>query len=327
MKKLLISTLCYGSEYAGLFLGPYLTALLDPSNLPAVKDRVAFELYTDEATLNDIRQSMQFHRLQQMVDCMAYVLPPSAYDQRYQLQGDTLGPALKHAHEMDAALMSFNADQCMAKGLLPKVVKALDDGYGGIAAMPFRSTAEHLKGTLSARAYDAGEMFDLMLPAMHPIWIANHWENPCFSNVPYQLLWTDAEQVVLRMTAVNLLAVVPTEPMLSAQGCPDMVLWPHAKNVLVATDWSDFPVCAVEPLHCFWPAWTVGKRATTQGWLEFAGQAGLNDSLSNLRYAWTYRSPTHPPPKESTTHLIDRSSRTIDTILTLSGTTSVASVA
>ena len=31
MKKLLISTLAYGPEYAGLFCGPYLTALLDPS--------------------------------------------------------------------------------------------------------------------------------------------------------------------------------------------------------------------------------------------------------------------------------------------------------
>jgi hypothetical protein len=326
VKKLLLSTLCYGPEYAGLFCGPYLTALLDPSNLPAVKDRVAFELYTDEATLHNIRQSMQFHRLQQLVPCMAYVLPPSAYENRYQLQADTLGPALKHAHEMDAALMSFNADQCMAKGLLPKVLKALDDGYGGIAAMPFRSTAEHVRGFLTQKAYDAGELFDLMLPAMHPIWIANHWDNPCFSNVPYQLCWSDPEQMVLRMTAVNLLAVVPTEPMLSAAGCPDMVLWPHAKNVLMATDWAQFPVCAVEPLHCFWPAWTVGKHATPHSWLEFANSAGLHDSLTNLSYAWTFKHPTRLPSKESTEHLLDRSSKTVETILTLAGAT-VASVA
>ncbi|MGJ0510200.1 MAG: hypothetical protein ACR652_24400 [Methylocystis sp.] len=315
MTKLLLSTLCYGPEYAGLFVGPYCTALLHPSNLPAVKDRVAFELYTDQQTLDDLRQSMQFRKIQQLVETTVYVIQPSQYEERYQRQAETLLPALKHAAAMDAALMSFNADQCMSIGLLPKILKALDDGHGAIAAMPFRTTAEQIHRQLAEAAKTPDELFELAFPAMHPILIANHWESATFSNVPYQLVWSDAEQFVLRMTSVNLLAVKPTPAMLTATGCPDMVLWQHAENVLFATDWADFPVVAVEPLHCFWPAWTIGKRASPHNWLDFARTAGLTDALANLNTAWVFR---HPTKRTDPAALIDQSQTVVDAITRVS---------
>lgn len=314
MKKLLVSTLCYGPEYSGLFVGPYLTALLDPSNLPSVKDRVAFELYTDQPSLDVIRQSMQFMRLQQMVPVTVYLLPSVTYETRYQHQGDILSPSLQHANTLDAALMVFNADQCMAKGLLPRIFEKLDAGYGAIAAMPMRCTAEHVRPYLEQRAYEPSELFELAFPAIHPIWIANHWDSACFSNVPYQLCWSDPQQLVLRMTAINLLAVVPTPAMLSATGCADMVLWQTAENVYWAFDWMEFPVVAVEPLHCFWPAWTVGQKASPAHWLEFAAKAGITEWVANLSHAWIYRAN----PNTATPALIDQSRTVVDAITRLS---------
>ena len=115
---LLLASLAYGPEYARLFLGPQLVSLLDPTNLPAVRDRASFILFTDEAARPTIEAHPRWQAVKELLPTSLYCLKTPDYGQRYDMQGVTLGLSMARAYRENRALMYLTADGCYGQGVV-----------------------------------------------------------------------------------------------------------------------------------------------------------------------------------------------------------------
>lgn len=310
-RPLVICAIAYGDEYGALFSGPCLTSLLDPSNLPAVKDRVTFELYTDQRTLDGLQQTENFHRLKALLPVTVFRLQAPHYDFRYSTEAQVLAASMGRASELGADFMYVNADLCYGVGTVPKMVQAMDDGHDAVAAQALRSTAEVIAQPLhdAQRALSASELFRLAFPALHPLWMASHWNAAHFTHSPYTLCWSDASQLITRSTSVSCYMVRPTASML--QGSPDMTMWRSVNNPLVITEWSDLPLVVCERILGFYPPHRMQGPASVGTYLQWAFQAGLRDQLANLNNLWHYQDPDHPATQLNRTILENESSSVV----------------
>lgn len=312
---LLCAQLVYGPEYARIFLNAQLPTMLDASNLPAIKSQSAFVLFTDTATRPTIEADARFQAVQRLVPTTIYHLPAltDPYGQRYDMQALTLGLSMAKAYKDGLALAYMTADGCYGQGALPMMLAKLREGYDAVCGQAIRTAAEVTEPilTLGARAPTAGELFRLGFGALNPLWIAAHWESPCFSSIPYALLWSDAEQLVMRMTSVSVHAIQPTKALLAAKGCPDMVLFPGSTKPYLVLDWAECPVINVEPLRCFYPPFRVGVRASAKGYCEWAKRSVSRDSLRYLEHVWRYQDPDKRPSAESTAKLVEQSASVV----------------
>ncbi len=312
---LLLADLAYGAEYARIFLNASLPTLLDASNLPAIKSNAAFVLFTDAATRPTIEADARFQALQRLVPTTVYTLPAltDPYGQRYDMQAMTLGLSMARAYKDGLALVYLTADGCYGAGAIPAMLTKLREGYDSVCGQALRTAAEVTEPALSSgqHAPTASELFQMGIRGLSPLWVASHWDSPCFSTIPYALLWSDAEQLVMRMTSVSVHAIQPTKALLQAKGCPDMVLFQGSAKPYMAYDWAEFPVINVEPLRCFYPPFQVGLRASATGYCEWAKRSVSRDSLRNLTHAWTYQDPAKRPSAESTAALVDKSAAVV----------------
>ncbi len=322
---LLLASVAYGPEYARLFLGPQLVSLLDPSNLPAVSDRASFVLFTDEATKPTIEAHPRFQALRSLIPTTVYVIPKGrGYDHRYDVQALTLGLSMAKAYKEGQALMYLTADGCYGQGCVPALVAKLSEGYDSVCGQAIRSSAEAIEAPLTSRGHSASELFELGFRTLNPLWIASHWESPCFSGIPYALLWSDTEQLVMRMASVSVHIIQPTKTLLQAKGCPDMVLHSGSTNPYMAYDWAEFPVVNVEPLRCFYPPFVVGHRASVEDYVAWSKGAIAPETLPNLTNVWRYQHPLKRPSEASTEKLVEASDAVVRRILDATGHGAVA---
>lgn len=317
---ILAASLAYGPEYARLFLGPHLSSLLDPSNLPAVPSQ--FVLFTDEATRPTIEAHPRFQQLQQTVPTQVYCIPQQSYDHRYDAQALTLGLSLARAYREDRCLLYLTADGCYGQGAIPAMWSRINEsgkGYDAVCGQAIRSAAEAIEPALTGLCLPKGPLFELGFRCLNPLWVASHWESPCFSGIPYALLWSDTEQLVMRMASVSVHLIRPSKALLQARGCPDMVLPVYMERPYFGYDWAEFPVVNVEPLRCFYPPFVTGHRASVEDYVAWAKGAIDPQSLPNLRHAWVYQHPDKRPATEMTRALHAKSDAVVADILRATG--------
>lgn len=313
-QKLTVSCLVYGSDYAGIFAGSYLTSFLDASNAEAVKDQLSFELFTDQPTLDMLYQAGTFNRLREMLPVTIQRLPRGiTYEQRYNLQGLQIQHGIKDALSSGSDWMCTTADSCFGSGVIQTIVREMNDGHDSVIGAALRTTAEFVTGPIfeGQKALSAGELFNLSFPYLHPIWVASLWDSTSFTPLPYCLGWTDGQELLVRKPAIDAWAIRPKPEMLGLAGSSDMVLWRHAHEPAWHSEWSELPIVLCEPLRCFYPPWRLANRATVKGYLEWADQHIAQDAIKELNTTWRFAHPD-TPKNDALQH---RSDQTIHAIL------------
>ncbi len=324
MTRLLMSLLCYGDRYQKLFTGPSLTALLDPSNLPTVADRVAFECYTDAETKPAIEAHQNYQRLLALgIPCALHVLPAgsTAYEKRYELQSVTFQRALHRAHKEERALMVLTADMVHSAGFLPKMLARMDEGYDSVQGIYLRCTADTLRDPLSTigRAMPAAEMWQLGRSHLHPLALTSHWNAPDFSKIPYWLMFGQSDFLVLRCLTITTMCVTVSPAMLKApRNVPDAMVDPYLKNPYVMEDWTENPAMLLEHLTAFYPPYRPGPADLLE-WIAWAQRAAPVGSLKNMRRTFRLYDKDNPPREDEITATVAESDAVVLEILQRTG--------
>ncbi len=324
MTSVLMSLLAYGPRYAKLFTGPSLTAWLDPSNLPAVKDRVAFECYTDQDTLPVLEAHENVQRLRALgFPVVFHTLPhgSTTYEKRYELQSVTFQRALHRAHKADQALMVLTADMVPSTGYVPKLLSRLDEGYDSVQGIYLRCTAETLSDPLATlgRAMGPAEMWQIGRGALHPLALTSYWDAPDFSNIPYWLMWGQDNLLVLRCLTITTIVAKVSKEMLSApRNVPDAMVDPYLKNPYVNEDWTECPAMLLEHLSAFYPTFRPGP-SNVLGWIDWARRAAPDGSLKNLQRTFKLYDAENPPADADVQRIVAASDVVVRDILERTG--------
>lgn len=157
--KLLLTNLVYGEEYANLFLDQHLKSLLDPSNVPSVKDQIEYLIFTDKETLPKITKHANFFHLSTLVPVQfsVFSLGPEAprFEARYSLLIESFKQSVRMGLDKGMLVSAMVADLVFARDYLPKLLGRFKQGYGSVFCLPLRSAAEAMIPHLDTRARSA----------------------------------------------------------------------------------------------------------------------------------------------------------------------------
>lgn len=263
-----MANLVYGQFYPELWLENQLKSLLDPTNLPAVKEKYNTEyvLITDDETLLRISRHQNFIKLGQLCELhiMKMQWPPDAdrFASRYNLLVDLLKHTMPVALEKNAIYSAWVADLVFAKHALPRILKPFESGHDAVFMVPIRGAADSanpLLAQLSGAPTDL-ELFEIAYRNLHHLWVASHWESPLFTKMPYSMLWNSGTGLLAHNFGVTPIAFKPNAEMLTVQGGIDSDLPKFCKHPYWATDWTETPVAGIELLsNGHYPPFAHGK--------------------------------------------------------------------
>ncbi len=280
MKKLLISNVAYGNMYTELFLNQHLKSFLDASNIPAIKDRIEYMIFSDKESLPMISNHENFIKLKETIGEMSIHIgeigwpenPVDKFNARYNVLMACFTETVKKALEKDMYCMTITSDLVAARKFLPQVIDRMDQGHDAVFMQPPRCAAESVVHELNKypRAMHAEDLWTLCYHNMHPLWVACHWNATQFTKLPFSLLWNSGQGLMARSFSITPVIFQPTEAMLKPEGVVDRFVPSLCKNPYWATDWLDAPLLGVEPLFCYYPPFG-NHRATTEwvkGWTK-----------------------------------------------------------
>jgi hypothetical protein len=255
-QTLIMCNLVYGNLYPQLFVENHLKSLLDPTNLPALKDKynLEFAILTDDATLMQISRHPNFMQLSAIAEIHIIKMnwPPETdqFQSRYGLLVQMFHQILPVALEKDAWMGSWVADLVFAKHALPRMLKRLEAGHDAVFNVPIRSAADsinHVLAQLPGAPTDL-ELFELAYRNLHHLWVASHWDSPLFSKFPYSMVWNSGSGLLAHNFGITPILFKPSEELKAVKGVIDADVPSFFKNPYWATDWTDAPVAGVEPL-------------------------------------------------------------------------------
>lgn len=283
-RRYLITNVCYGDMYFPIFTELHLPSLLDPTNIPAHKERMSYYVFSDAETAPKIGTHPNYKRLKELLgdECQIIIFdwdkgapfevapgefaqrpapsPVVKFNSRYsiliQMFKESVGIALKK----NAYLSAIVADLVVAKNFIPNLLDKMDKGHGAVFMLPLRSAAEAVAPQLlqhfqksKGETLEAIDLFNLTYAALHPLWTHCHWDNILFTRLPFALLWNSGTGLLARSFSVTPIIFEPTVHMLSAKQVIDVEIPAHCQNVYWCEDWTDAPVVGVEPLVCYYP--------------------------------------------------------------------------
>lgn len=277
MKKVLITNVAYGPIYADIFLNQHIKSLLDPTNIPAVRHRVEYIVFTDHETLPQIEAHDNWKKLKELIPVEVGIIgwpeqPVNRFDIRYNILMGCFQESLKRALSKDMLLSAIVADLVAAREYLPNSLKRIDSGYDSVFMQPPRCAADVVTTELNKypRAMWAEDLWSLCYQAMHPLWVACHWEASQFTKLPFSLLWNSGKGLLVRSFSITPAIFTPYESMLTAGGVIDRLIPSLCKNPYWAEDWTEVPLVGVEPLFCYYPPFANHKATVewTKGWAK-----------------------------------------------------------
>jgi len=287
-QKYIMANLVYGQLYPDFWLNNQLKSLLDPTNLPALKDKYKLEyaLLTDDATLMQISRHPNFMQLSAI--CEIHIIkmnwPPEAdqFGSRYQLLVQMFHQILEVALEADAWMSVWVADLVFAKHSVPTILSHLERGHDAVFNVPIRSAADSLNGVLAQLpgAPSDLELFEMAYRNLHHLWVAAHWDSPLFSKFPYSILWNSGSGLLAHNFGITPIAFKPSAELKAVKGVIDADVPSFFKNPFWAEDWTDAAVAGVEPLsNGHYPPFLV-HRASEQFVVDWARRSTMPEQAA-----------------------------------------------
>ena len=271
------------SMYCDFFLNNHLKSLLDPTNLPALRERYNLEfcLLTDDESLMQITRHPNFMQLGAIAEVhIIKVNWPADIDRfsaRYQLLVQMFHQVLTIALEKKAWMSTWVADLVFAKYSLGKILQRLEDGHDAVFNVPIRGAVDAVHGTLAgmAGAPTDLELFEMAYRNLHHLWVASHWDSPLFSKFPYSMLWNSGSGLVAHNFGITPIAFKAIDELKTVQGVIDADVPSKFKNPFWATDWTDAAVAGLEPLsNGHYPPFLV-HRASEQWVADWARKSTM----------------------------------------------------
>jgi hypothetical protein len=282
----------WGEAYANLFLDIALKALLDDTNLPAIRDRAEFRIFTDGHTEQQIMAHDRFRKLRATLPVRVdlFTTEGNKYDGRYSIQAQLHKACLVDSLERNMAVSFVSPDATYGKHYCHNLIAKLDEGYSAVLGVAMRSAAEPMLPLLTAidGAPTSEQLFHLAFKNMHPLWVASNWNSPMFSRLPYTMLWTNDNQMIARSFSLHPMMVVPTQEMLEAGSVVDCALPAMCTRPYVALDWAEFPSAGVEFLFCWYPPFSF-SRADARTVAQWSKTATDERQIHHLRHVFQYR--------------------------------------
>lgn len=260
MKDHLITNVVYGQPYLDIFTNFHLRSFLDPSNLPAVKDRTHYHIFADEETAPLIGAHENWKRLKENtktceMSIFSWDTDENRFMQRYGVLIKMFKESVAKALKLNANLSAIVADLVCAKDFLPKIQKKMDEGHGAVFMLPPRGAWESMCNSLAKTdgALEAKELFSLTYQCLHPLWVACQWDGLNFSKIPFSLLWNSGSGLLARSFSITPIIFTPTVHMLNARQVIDVEIPAHCENPYWCENWTDAPVVGSEPVVCYYP--------------------------------------------------------------------------
>lgn len=273
-QKYLITQLVYGDTYAKLFCNNHVKSILDPSNIPAITDKydVEYLIFTDQDTHKTLAYNPWVKKLAQTVkvsiNLFAWPNKGNRFQMRYGLLLEVFRQSVQKALTDGAILTTWVADLVVAQDFFPRILARMDAGHGAVFVLPLRSASEAVTPKLAEvhHALPDIQLFNIGFEALHPLWVACHWDNPQFTKLPFTLLWNSGGGLLARSFSTTPIVFKPTEAMLSSRGMIDGDIPGLCENPYWCEDWTDAPVIGVEPLICYYPPFA--NRPASTGWVN-----------------------------------------------------------
>lgn len=299
-QKYIMSNLVYMSQstgplYMNLWLENQLKSLIDPTNLPALKNRYDLEyvIFTDDETLMQITRHPNFMALSALCEITVIKLnwpaDTNKFDTRYGLLAQVFQQTMKAVFDPEdkkranAWCSVWVADLVFAKHSIVKMLSRLEEGHDAVFMVPIRSAADAVNQLLTPLpgAPSDLELFEMAYGNLHSLWTHATVNNPYFSRMPYSMCWDSGTGLLAHNFSITPIVFKPNEEMLKIQGGIDTDGPTFCKNPYWATDWTDAAVAGVEPLsnghyppflhHQFNPEWVCewSKKATHPAQKEY----------------------------------------------------------
>lgn len=275
MKKLLITNVVYGPVYANIFLNQHLKSMLDPTNIPQMRDRIEYAIYSDADTLKLIQGHPNFEELKKHVKVhlleFGWQGTENRFEKRYGILHSTFRLATEYCLKTDMLLSAMVADHIVAKHYMPKVFYQIDQGHDSVFCLPMRTAFEAMAPQLNNNvgAMFASDLFELGYKNLHPLWVACHWDAAQFSKIPYSLVWNSGTGLLVQSFSITPIVLTPSAEIAATNHVIDVEVPGMCKNPYWARNWTDCPIIGVEPLFCYYPPFK-NHQATVEWVKEWA---------------------------------------------------------
>jgi hypothetical protein len=299
--RICLSNLVFGDRYTDVFLNYHLRSLVDDSNLCAFNtDGCEYLIFTDGENTDKIKEHFLIKRLSNFmpVKIILFSAGENKYNQRYSIQGFQTKVSARHALERDSLLVLTSADTVYGANFWVNVIDLLQDrGVDGILSHPMRVGFEGVSEKLkkSDKALTADELFDLCFLNQHPLWLAQNWGAPFFSRMPYHLLWSDSQSLVVRPFSISPIVFKPTWDMVNTGGNADIYITQFLKNPYYLEDWSELPWAEIGFVSSWFPPFS-SHPASTLRVSHWAKKVILPQNIQNLRRAAYFKRQSTPIP-------------------------------
>jgi hypothetical protein len=290
-----ISNLVYGEKYTSIFLDYHLKSLIENVHNKNIIEKSWYLIFTDGSNIETIKNHQNYQILCDYFTFNFLILPTKAeYNQRYSLQGIQQQHTAKFSLEHNVLMLFSVADLYFGPNFLERSLKKIDEGYDAIVThamrVAFESTSPILKSQFIA---ESDELFEIGFANQHPLWVASNWNSPLFSKIPYHILWTDKNSILVRGFSLTPLLVRPQEWMLNAGGCTDITFMAHLKKPYISSDWHEFPSLELGLLFSFYPPFST-KPANTSDVASWAKSHIPKENFSNLNHYMIFKKKTTP---------------------------------
>lgn len=115
-----------------------------------------------------------------------------------------------------------------------------DKNCDGILSHPIRVGFEGVSQALSRSTgvIHTDDFFELCFTNQHPLWIAQNWESPLFSKMPYHVIWSDSESLVVRPFSISPIIFRPNWDIVNMGGNLDIYALQFIEKPYYVVDWS-----------------------------------------------------------------------------------------
>ena len=274
-KKYLITNLVYGDTYTKLFCNNHIKSLIDDTNLAAITEKydVEYKIFTDADTVKTLQTHPNMAKLSKVVKISSEIFGwpegrVKKFDYRYGLLMNVFKKSVEFAIQQDAYLTAWVADLVVAKEFFPRVMSKMEVGHDAVFVLPLRCASEFVTPKLAEyhNALPDKELCALGFEALHPLWVACHWNNPQFTKLPFTMLWNTGGGLLARSFSTTPIVFKPKKEMLEGRGMIDGDVPGLFDNPYWALDWTDAPVVGVEPLICYYPPFA--NRPASAEWVR-----------------------------------------------------------
>lgn len=282
-KNVVFSNLVYGEPYTKIFLYLHLKSLLENIKNIVFTEKSKYLIYTDGKNVDQIKENAGYKALRQLMDVVFVEIKSDlSYNKRYSVQSIQFQHSVDIAIKQDSLFHHAAADIYYGKNFWNNCFAIFErESIDAIFGHAIRSTYDAAGDILASKEITNDELYDIAFRNLHPLWAFGIWGTPLFTKIPYNLLWTDGEQIICRGFSIPPLLFKPNKKMAGIGGCSDITVKRHCDAPYFENDWSSLPCVGLEQLTHFFPVFQK-KRSSVEYVTNWARKSIIPDNYKNI---------------------------------------------